>query len=153
MPAGDGTWSAEVPLTRGYAFRALQVLSDGRHGAASTPVRVSLRPLITATAPRRVVRNTRALVRGVIAPKQAWLTASIWIQGRGGRYSYVRRVGFRATEGRFAARVPLGRAGVYRIRVSFAGTKFALPAVASDLYVRAVSSAKRLSGGSAAPGG
>jgi hypothetical protein len=152
-PAADGAWTAEVPLTRGYAFRALQVLSDGRHGASSSPVRVSLRPLITAGAPRRAVRNTAVPVSGTIAPKQAVLSASTWIQGRSGRYSYVRRVGFRAKDGRFAARIPLGRAGVYRVRVSFAGTKFALPALARDLYVRAVSTAKKLNGGAAAPGG
>jgi hypothetical protein len=153
LPAADGTWAAEVPLTRGHAFRAMQVLSDGSHGATSTPVTVSLRPTLTAAAPKRVVRNASIPLSGTIEPGQARLSASLWIQGRSGRYSFVRRVALRARHGRYAAKVPVGKAGVYRVRVSFAGTRFALAAVAPDVYVRAVSSPKKLSGGTAAPGG
>jgi len=152
-PSSDGAWAAEIPLSRGHAFRALQVLSDGSHGAASTPVQVSLRPAISASGPRRVVRNTAMPISGTISPAQGRLTASTWIKGSDGKYRYVRRVGFRVANGRFSARVPLGRAGLYRVRIAFAGTKFALPATAPDIHVRAVTSRKRLSGGAAAPGG
>ncbi|MFL5844918.1 MAG: N-acetylmuramoyl-L-alanine amidase [Solirubrobacteraceae bacterium] len=152
-PASDGSWAAEVPLTRGYAFRALQVLPDGSHGAASTPVTVSMRPTLTLTGPRRVVKNSRATISGTIQPGQAALTASLWIQGRGGAFSYVRRVAVRAKAGRYSARLRLGRPAVYRVRVAFAGTRFALPAVAPDLFVRSVTSAKKLSGGAAGPAG
>ncbi|MEO6496272.1 MAG: peptidoglycan recognition protein [Solirubrobacteraceae bacterium] len=153
LPGPDGVWAAEFPLSRNHTFRALQVLPDGSHGAASAPLRVSLRPAITASGPRRVVRNTTVPISGTISPAQGRLTASTWIKGSDGKYRYVRRVGFRVTRGRFSARVPVGRAGLYRVRISFAGTRFALRANAPDLYVRAVSSRKRLSGGTAAPGG
>ncbi|MEJ7784117.1 MAG: peptidoglycan recognition protein [Solirubrobacteraceae bacterium] len=153
LPASDGAWAVEVPLSRNHTFRALQVLPDGSHGAASTPLQVSLRPAMTASGPRRVVQNTTMPVAGTIAPAQRRLAASTWIRGSDGKYRYVRRVGFRASEGRFAARIPVGRAGLYRVRISFASTRFAVRATAPDLYVRAVSSRKRLSGGAAAPGG
>jgi hypothetical protein len=152
-PAADGTWSAEVPLTRNHAFRALQVFPDGRRGAASPVVSVALRPVVSASAPRRVLTGTAATVRGTIGPPQAGLTATTWFQGRSGRWIHVRKVGLRARDGSFAGSVPFGRPGVYRVRVAFAGTRFARPAAAPDLFLRVVRTRQGLSGGAAAPGG
>jgi hypothetical protein len=153
QPAAAGTWAAEVPLTRGYVFRALQVLPDGSHGAVSVPVRVSLRPGLRASAPRRVLAGSAATVRGAIAPQQGRVTASSWIQGRSGRFHFVRRAAVRPSRGRFAVRVRLTRPGLYRLRLRFAGSRYALPASAPDLYVRAVRSRRSLSGGAAGPRG
>jgi hypothetical protein len=154
FPQSDGSWALELPLARSYALRALQVLPDGTHGAASSIVAVGLAPSVQASAPRRVLANRSVPVRGTIAPAQRWVTASIAIQDRRGRFHYVRRAGIRvARSGRFAGKVAVGRAGVYRVSVSFAGTRFARPSAARPLYLRAVSSRSKLTGGSAVRAG
>lgn len=152
-PTADGSWALELPLTRGHAIRALQVLPDGTHGAASAPVQISLTPVLTATAPRRVLAGKLVPIQGTIGPHERTLVASAWLQGRSGRYSFVRRLAITARGGSFSARMPLRGSGVYRLRVRFAGTRFALPASAPDLYVRAVRNKRSLSGGAAAPQG
>jgi hypothetical protein len=154
FPAADGSWAAEVPLARSYALRALQVLPDGTHGAASPLVAVGLAPALRASTPRRVLAGRTIPVRGSISPAQRSVTASLWSQGRGGRFHYVRRAEIRAgRSGRFAGRLPVGRAGVYRVRVRFAGSRFARPSAAPDRYLRAVRDPRKLSGGTAGTGG
>jgi hypothetical protein len=152
-PNSDGTWAAEVPLTRTYDMRALHVGTDGAHLSASAPVRVTLQPTLTATTRTRVLAGRSALIRGTIAPQERWLSATLWVAGRSGRFHWVRRVGFQAANGRYALRLPLRKPGLYRVRVQFRGTKFAAAAQARDLHVRAVRHRRDLSGGSAAPAG
>jgi hypothetical protein len=152
-PAPDGRWSVELPLTRGHTLRALQVLSDGTHGAASGDVAVSLTPALTASAPRRVLAGRSVPLRGRIGPNEPTLTASLWIQDRRGRFAFVRRVAIRARSGRFGARLPVRRPGLYRVRTRFGGNRWTRPASAPDVYVRAVRNRRSLSGGAAGPGG
>ena len=152
-PNADGTWSTEIPLTRSHDFRALHVGTDGSHVSASSAVRVLLQPTVTATARPRVLAGRSAVLRGTVAPHERWLTASTWVAGRSGRFHYVRRVRFQAVNGRFRLAVPLRTPGLYKFRVRFPGTKFALAADARDVHVRAVRHRRDLSGGSAAPGG
>jgi len=153
-PGSDGTWAVELPVDRSYALRALQVLPDGTHGAASSLVTVALTPALQATAPRRVLAGRSIPVSGTIGPDQRWLSAGLWIAGRSGRYKYVRRTAIHVRPGgHFAANLRVVKPGLYSVRVSFAGTRFARPARAPYIAVRAVTSAKKLSGGSAAPWG
>ena len=153
-PGSDGTWAVELPVDRSYALRALQILPDGTHGAASSLVTVALTPALQATAPPRVLAGRTIPVSGTIGPLQKWVSAGLWIAGRSGRYHFVRRTAIRVRSGgRFAARLRVVRPGLYSVRVSFAGTRFARPAHAPYLAVRAVSSASKLNGGSAARAG
>ena len=152
-PAADGRWTAEVPLTASHTVRAVQLLSDGRPGPSSPAVRIALKPVVTATAPRRVLAGKALAVAGAIAPAKSLITASTWIQRRDGTFAYVRRHNLRARDGRFRGRVPLVRPGLYRISVRFPGTRFAAASETIDLYARAVRHARDVNGGTAAPGG
>jgi hypothetical protein len=153
-PGSDGTWSVELPVDRSYALRALQVLPDGSHGAASSPVLVGLTPALRAAAPPRVLAGATVPVSGSIAPDQRAVSVSLWIAGRSGRYHFVRRTAIGARHGgHFAAKLRLARPGLYSVRVSFAGDRFARAARAPYLAVRAVRQASKLSGGSAARAG
>jgi hypothetical protein len=152
-PAADGTWTVQLPLTRGHAIRAIQMLPSGRRGVASEPVQISLVPVLTARAPGRVLAGTQIPVSGTIGPHERSLLASLYFQTGSGAYAFVRRAAVTVAAGRYRARLAVRRAGVYRVRMRFAGNRDALPAAAPDLYVRAVRNRSALSGGSAGPGG
>ena len=152
-PSPDGTWTAEVPLTANHTVRAVQILPDGRPGAASPTLRIAVRPVVTATGPPRVLAGRALAVSGTIAPAKSVVTASTWIQRRDGTYAYVRRFNVRARDGRFRGRVPLVRPGLYRISVRFPGTRCASASETVELYARAVRNARDVSGGAAGPEG
>ncbi len=157
-PGGDGSWAASLRLSSGHLLRALQVLPDGRAGAASEPVRVTVQPKIKARARSRVLAGRSLTLAGEIGPYKSSLSLSLAIQ-RGTRYVVVSRRGLPARRGAFRTPVRLRRPGLYRLHVRFAGDAGALPASA-DVYVRAVRTRAGLqaprrgvNGGSVAPQG
>ena len=157
-PGPDGAWSLPLPLNRGHVLRALQVLPDGRAGATSPSVRVTVTPALTASAPRRVLAGGLLRLRGTIGPQRRALSLSLQVVS-GGRLVRIARLPLIARGGSFATRLRLRRPGLYRLYVRYAGDVGTRPAWA-DAYVRAVrhrGSLHRgpggLNGGSAAPAG
>jgi hypothetical protein len=148
-PAPDGTWSAELPLTRGHQVRAMQIAPDGSHGAVSAPLAISLTPELTAQAPRRVLMGRAVTVTGAIGPHEPRVSIALAFQGRGGRFNFVRRITVATRRGAFRSALLLRRPGVYRIGVHYLGSSQALPAQAPDLFVRAARHTSSLTGGAA----
>lgn len=136
QPAPDGTWSAVVPFTSGHVVRAIQVLPDGNPGAASAPVRLTVSPSVTASAPSRVLAGGRVVLRGRIAPRRRGLTLTMSLQ-RGGRFVHFATRRLLATAGSFRTSVRLHRPALYRLHVRYAGDLGTRPA-SYDVYVRAV---------------
>ena len=158
QPAADGTWNLELPLKSGRVLRAIQVLPDGRAGAASDPIRLTVTPTLTARAPARVLAGRNAILRGTIGPQRRVLSLSLALE-RGGRLVTLARRTLLARDGVFLTAVRLTRPGLYRLHVRFAGDLGTRPA-SSDVYVRAVRKRSALhpttqtvSGGSAGPQG
>jgi hypothetical protein len=158
QPAADGSWSLELPLKSGRVVRALQVLPDGRAGATSDPVQLTVTPTLTARAPARVLAGRSAVLRGTIAPQRRALSLSLALQRRGRLVTVARRA-LLARDGVFLSSVRLTRPGLYRLHVRFAGDLGTRPA-SSDVYVRAVRNRSALhrptqtvSGGAAGPQG
>ena len=149
-PAPDGTWAAELRLTRAHSVRAVQVMPDGTPGAVSPILALTLTPQLTARAPRRVLAGRSVTVSGTIGPHEPRLTIALAYLGRAGRFVFVRRISVAARHGRFRGALRLRRPGVYRLGVHYPGSGEALPSQAPDLFVRAVRHASSLSGGAAA---
>jgi len=151
-PAPDGTWTAELPLTRAHQIRAQQVMPDGTHGAVSAPISVSLAPELSAQAPRRVLAGHAVTVSGAIGPHEPHVSITLAFQGHSGHFNFVRRITVTTHHGAFHGALVLHHPGVYRLGVHYLGSAQALPAQAPDLFVRAVRHASSLSGGAAARG-
>ena len=161
QPATDGTWSLELPLKSGRVVRAIQVLPDGRAGAASDPIQLTVTPTLTARATARVLAGRSVTLRGTVAPQRRVLSLSLALQ-RAGRFVTVARRSLLARDGVFVTPVRLTRAGLYRLHVRYGGDLGTRPA-AEDVYVRAVRHrsslrpssppAKTVNGGAAGPQG
>jgi hypothetical protein len=145
--APDGSWAAEFAATRTWDVRAIH------NEVASPRTRVVVVPTLSArVAARRVTAGRSAVITGALRPQKPAVLVEGWRQTsptstRFARAFTVRR---RARAGRFRAAVPLRRAGLYRLRVRFAGDRRNGPAQAPDLFVRAV---RGPTGGTAARAG
>ncbi|HWT93775.1 MAG TPA: N-acetylmuramoyl-L-alanine amidase [Solirubrobacteraceae bacterium] len=145
----DGAFTASLPTSRNRTVRAL--LGSIR----SAPVKVTVAPTLLVRKPARQVKiGHRAVVSGTVRPREKTLVIEAARQVGPGRYVLAKRVSVRARGGAFRGTLPLGRAGLYRLRVRVAGDAKNTPAQA-DFYTRVVrkltSSAAGTAGSTPAP--
>jgi len=122
---------------------------DAEHGASeSRPAPVNVRPLLTWTPPAsRSAPGALIAVRGTIAPRKPAVRLIVERRSGKGRKGVVASVPARASTGRFKARIRIHNAGLYRMRVIFAGDKKNLAIYGKWFFVRV----KKGAGGTTAP--
>jgi hypothetical protein len=122
---------------------------DTAHGASESKAAVvGVRPLLTWSRP--AARSApKALIRvpGTITPRKATVRLIVERRSGKGRKGVVARVPARASSGKFAARIRIRNAGLYRMRMIFAGDRKNLPIYGKWFFVRV----KKGGGGTAAP--
>jgi N-acetylmuramoyl-L-alanine amidase len=146
-PNAAGSWAADYGSSQSRVVRAIAVGADGRPGATSKRVTLTVQPSLTARVTRRVRAGRATVVTGKVAPRKGTIHVSVAVQGTDRRMRTVARQTVKATAGAFRARVTLRRPGLYRVRVAVPGDRSTAPATAPDAFVRAV----RVTGGQAAP--
>jgi hypothetical protein len=130
VAAADGSFSASAPWRRAGDVRASAA------GGASPPATLAILPVLAAqAASRRVPAGGSVVVAGRVLPTSP-VSVLVEIQGRDGvwRRVSVLRAQVRGTG--FAARVRLGRAGLYRLTPRTGAAPAQVAAAAQ--YVRAV---------------
>jgi hypothetical protein len=139
VTGADGSFSAQVPTTVSRVFRALYA-GDPQHGpATSPPARVTVAAVLRArAAARRVRAGSAALLTGSVRPRKATLRLTVERQLRAARYAPSAKRSVKLRAGRFRVRVRLPRAGLYRLRVTFAGDRLNAAAKSAAVFVRAV---------------
>ncbi len=119
--AADGTYRFKVKPARSGAFRAV---ADG--ATASAPRRVTVVAAVTGRARRHVLGARRLGVRGRLLPSLHGRKVILQVRTRGGWKTVDRTRTDRS--GRFKAAWRPRGVGAYRLRVKFAGDRFAAAA-------------------------
>jgi len=122
---------------------------DTAHGASeSRPATINVRPVLSWTRPAtRVAPKALIRVPGTIAPRKPTVRLIVVRKSGKGRKGVVASVPAKARSGKFTARIRITGAGLYRMRVIFAGDKKNLAIYGKWFYVRV----KKGGGGTAAP--
>jgi hypothetical protein len=122
---------------------------DSTHGASeSRAATINVRPVLSWTRPAtRVAPKALIRVPGTIAPRTPTVRLIVVRKSGKGRKGVVASVPARASSGKFTARMRIRNAGLYRMRVIFAGDKKNLAIYGKWFYVRV----KKGGGGTAAP--
>ena len=109
---------------------------------------IGVRPLLSWTRPAaRVAPRGLIRVPGTIAPRKASVRLIVERRSGKGRKGVVARVPARASSGKFVARMRITNAGLYRMRMIFAGDGKNLPIYGKWFFVRV----KKGGGGTPAP--
>ena len=113
---------------------------DPQHApATSPPARVTVAAVVSArAAARRVRAGSAALLTGSVRPRKAALRLTVERQLRAARYAPAAKRSVKVRAGRFRLRVRLPRAGLYRLRVTFAGDRLNAAAKSAAVFVRSV---------------
>ena len=136
--AADGTFGAMMPVHRNTRVRA-HFGGRGAPPAASTPVRVSVIPALSAQASARRVRAGGAVrVAVAVSPYRPRVVLAVARQLPGGQFVPVGTVRSRVRGGRGQATVRLRRPGLYRIVALAPADQRAEAASAPWVFVRAV---------------
>jgi hypothetical protein len=130
----DGRWAADVVLPQSGLVRAVFHGDDARPAFASAPVAITVLPNLTLALSGRRIRAGEAVgVSGTLAPRPASGRVECRLERRVGRRwvrAQKKRINLRG--GRFATRLRLRRAGLYRVTI-------ATPGATKRVQVRAVS--------------
>jgi N-acetylmuramoyl-L-alanine amidase len=117
----DGAWSTAVALPASGRLRVVFAGDATRAAIVSTPIVVDVVPAFGLTLGRSRVRAGRAVaVHGSMAPAGRRLVLRLQ-RRRGRRWVTIARRRVSVSDGAFATRVRPGRAGRYRVLVSWGG--------------------------------
>jgi len=133
VTAADGSFTGEIRTARSRRVRAVS-------GAAASPsLAVAVRPsLRSRVSTRRLRAGSAVRVTGTVAPRSGPVAVVVELRGRDGAYRPVGLARGRARDGRFALRIPLRRAGLYRLTTRAGGGREQLEARTAPVLVRAV---------------
>jgi len=136
----DGSWSASVKTGRTVAVRALWRGDAGHPPVSSAGTRITVVPQLQLKAsPKRLRAGQAVRVAAQIGPRKKRVSILLERRGSGGAAA-PRTVRLRG--GRVHTRLRLPSAGLYRVRLSFAGDKRNPRVTSAPAFVRALPSRK-----------